>query len=177
MHSIRMAEWGPGGFLQNYCVIRAKFVIICVLYCRVAFVGIQPERLTAEGFSPSALSRGWSVCATPGMPAIIVKASGRRESSCQGSRYSRSSQRIKWGGMIPRVTLRFTLGYEPLALLGHSTFQVVWPVVLTRIFTELSGFPQIILGQRDKRVIISLARLRTWLSAIINHPLRGWAVD
>ena len=62
-----------------------------------------------------------------------------------------------WVGMIPRVTLRFTLGYEPLALLGHSTFQVVWPVVLTRIFTELSGFPQIILGQRDKRVIIILS--------------------
>ena len=63
-----MAEWGPGGFLQNYCVIRAKFVIICVLYCRVAFVGIQPERLNAEGFSPSALSRGLSVSATPGIP-------------------------------------------------------------------------------------------------------------
>ena len=66
MHSIRTAEWGPGGFLQNYCVIRAKFVIICVLYCRVAFVGIQPERLNAEGFSPSALSLGWSDSATPG---------------------------------------------------------------------------------------------------------------
>ena len=78
--------------------------------------------------------------------------------------------RIKWGGMIPRVSLRFTLGYEPLALLGHSTFQVVWPVVLTRIFTELSGFPQIILGQRDKRVC-------AWLSAVINHPLRGRTVD
>ena len=156
MHSIRTAEWGPGGFLQNYCVIRAKFVIICVLYCRVAFVGIQPERLNAEGFSPSALSRGWSVSATPGVPAIIVKASGRRENSCQGSRYSRFSNALWWGDRLPRVTLRFTLGYEPLALLGHSTFQVVWPVVLTRIFTELSGFPQIILGQRDKQVTIIL---------------------
>ena len=170
MHSIRTAEWGPGGFLQNYCVIRAKFVIICVLYCRVAFVGIQPERLTAEGFSPSALSRGWSVSATPGVPAIIVKASGRRESSCQGSRYSRFSNALWWGDRLPRVSLRFTLGYEPLALLGHSTFQVVWPVVLTRIFPELSGFPQIILGQRDTRVC-------AWLSAVINHPLRGRAVD
>ena len=61
-----------------------------------------------------------------------------------------------WVGMIPRVTLRFTLGYEPLALHGHSTFQVVWSVVLTRIFTELGGFPQIILGQRDKQVTIIL---------------------
>ena len=33
--------------------------------------------------------------------------------------------RIMWGGTIPRVTLRSTLGYEPLASLGHSTFQVV----------------------------------------------------
>ena len=33
--------------------------------------------------------------------------------------------RIIWGGTILRVTLRSTLGYEPLAALGHSTFQVV----------------------------------------------------
>ena len=30
--------------------------------------GIQPERLNAEGFSPSALSRGWSVSVTLGIP-------------------------------------------------------------------------------------------------------------
>ena len=35
-----------------------------------------------------------------------------------------SFRRIKWGGMIPGVTLRCTPGYEPLAPLGHSTFQV-----------------------------------------------------
>ena len=29
------------------------------------------------------------------------------------------------GGTIPGVTLRYTPGYEPLAPLGHSTFQVV----------------------------------------------------
>ena len=33
--------------------------------------------------------------------------------------------RIMVGVIIPRVTLRSTLGYEPLAALGHSTFQVV----------------------------------------------------
>ena len=33
--------------------------------------------------------------------------------------------RIIVGVMIPRVTLRSTPGYEPLATLGHSTFQVV----------------------------------------------------
>ena len=49
------------------------FVIICVLYCRVAFGGIQPERLNAEGFSPSAFSRGLSVSATPGIPAPLKK--------------------------------------------------------------------------------------------------------
>ena len=67
------------------------FVIICVLYCRVAFGGIQPERLNAEGFSPSAFSRGLSVSATPGIPAPLKKASGGREISCHGSRFSRSS--------------------------------------------------------------------------------------
>ena len=47
----------------------------------------------------------------------------RRESS----RYTSDIRvlRIMWVGMIPRVTLRSTLGYEPLASLGHSTFQVV----------------------------------------------------
>ena len=35
--------------------------------------GNQPERLNAEGFSPSARSRGWSVIATHGMPAIPGK--------------------------------------------------------------------------------------------------------
>ena len=129
MHSMKTAEWGPGGFLQNYCVIRAKFVIICVLYCRVAFVGIQPERLNAEGFSPSALSRGWSVSATPGVPAIIVKASGRRESSCQGSRYSRSS-RITVGdndtegyaSLHPR--LRATRSARAFDLSGRATLGI-----------------------------------------------------
>ena len=33
--------------------------------------------------------------------------------------------RITMGVTIPRVTLRSAPGYEPLALLGHSTFQVV----------------------------------------------------
>ena len=47
-------------------------------------VGVQPERLNAEGFSPRALSRGWSVSATLGMPYDPRKASERRESSRQG---------------------------------------------------------------------------------------------
>ena len=33
--------------------------------------------------------------------------------------------RIMVGGTIPGVTLRYTPGYEPLAPLGPSTFQVV----------------------------------------------------
>ena len=36
--------------------------------------GIQPERLNAEGFSPSGRSRGWSVSVTPGMPTSPRKA-------------------------------------------------------------------------------------------------------
>ena len=43
--------------------------------------GNQPERLNAEGFSPSARSRGWSVSATLGMPTIPGKASEVRESA------------------------------------------------------------------------------------------------
>ena len=46
-------------------------------------VGIQPERLNAEGFSPRALSRGWSVSVTLGLPYDPRKASERRESSRQ----------------------------------------------------------------------------------------------
>ena len=53
--------------------------------------GIQPERLNAEGFSPRALSRGWSVSVTLGMQGNKEKASERRENSRLGSRYSRSS--------------------------------------------------------------------------------------
>ena len=46
--------------------------VICCDY--FACEGIQPERLKAEGFSPSARSRGWSVSATPGMPTSPRKA-------------------------------------------------------------------------------------------------------
>ena len=64
---------------------------LCLL-CRGGMRGIQPERLNAEGDSPSALSRGLSVSATPGKPSSPPrKASERRESSRRGSRYSRSS--------------------------------------------------------------------------------------
>ena len=65
--------------------------------------------------------------------------------------------RIMRGGMIPRVTLRCTPGYEPLASLGHSTIQVVLAVwfyhgfsrmlcglVLPRIYTNnYHGFTQL----------------------------------
>ena len=45
-------------------------VVMRLLVCE----GIQPERLNAEGDSPSALSRGVSVSATPGIPTIKRKA-------------------------------------------------------------------------------------------------------
>ncbi|MBS7375563.1 MAG: hypothetical protein KIG52_06430 [Muribaculaceae bacterium] len=56
--------------------------------------------------------------------------------------------RIMWGVTIPRVSRRYTPGYEPLAALGHSTFQVVLRSFLPRIFTDIGdwfylGFPQI----------------------------------
>ncbi|MBS7375336.1 MAG: hypothetical protein KIG52_05245, partial [Muribaculaceae bacterium] len=43
----------------------------------------------------------------------------------------------------PRVTLRSTPGYEPLAPLGHSTFQVVQVAVFTTDFHRIMhGFSQ-----------------------------------
>ena len=49
--------------------------------------------------------------------------------------------RIMVGVMIPRVTLRSTPGYEPLAPLGHSTFQVVlWlSAAVKQVTISLSG--------------------------------------
>ena len=39
----------------------------------IGMQGIQPERLNAEGDSPSAFSRGWSVSVTPGMLVLKEK--------------------------------------------------------------------------------------------------------
>ena len=74
---------------------RADFCFIAVRYSRLVAVGRwmrhecyggdgkQPERLNAEGFSPSAFSRGLSVSATPGTVAAPGKASEGRESCRQ----------------------------------------------------------------------------------------------
>ena len=86
-------------------------------------MGIQPERLNAEGDSPSAFSRGWSVSVTPGMP--VLKEKRLEDANVVAKVADIRVLRIMWGGTIPRVTLRSTPGYEPLASLGHSTFQVV----------------------------------------------------
>ena len=87
-------------------------------------MGIQPERLNAEGFSPSACSRGWSVSATPGIPTT-PKEKRLEDANVVAKVAAIRVLRIMWGITIPRVTLRSTPGYEPLASLGHSTFQVV----------------------------------------------------
>ena len=89
----------------------------------MAFGGIQPERLNAEGFSPSARSRGWSVSATPG--TLTTKEKRLNDAKAAAKEADIRVLRIMVGVMIPRVTLRSTPGYEPLAALGHSTFQVV----------------------------------------------------
>ena len=86
--------------------------------------GIQPERLNAEGDSPSALSRGLSVSATPGIPTT-PKEKRLNDAKAAAEASDIRVLRITVGVTIPRVTLRFTLGYEPLAPLGRSTFQVV----------------------------------------------------
>ena len=85
--------------------------------------GVQPERLNAEGFSPSALSRGWSVSATPGTPT--TKEKRLKAAKAAAKEADIRVLRIMVGETIPRVTLRSTPGYEPLASLGRSTFQVV----------------------------------------------------
>ena len=73
-----------GGFTTDFHGIRHGFSQDCVylcficdnlcLLCRGGMRGIQPERLNAEGDSPSALSRGLSVSATPGTPTSTKKS-------------------------------------------------------------------------------------------------------
>ena len=76
------------GFASLHPRLRAtRFARAFDLSGRTAVIGdggIQPERLNAEGFSPRALSRGWSVSVTLGMQGNKEKASERRESSRQG---------------------------------------------------------------------------------------------
>ena len=98
--------------------------IIAAMVCE----GIQPERLNAEGDSPSALSRGLSVSATPGIPTT-PKEKRLNDAKAAAEASDIRVLRITVGVTIPRVTLRFTLGYEPLAPLGRSTFQVVLTVI------------------------------------------------
>ena len=54
-------------------VIRHHLAVMRLFVAIECCVGIQPERLNAEGDSPSALSRGCSVSATPGMPVLKEK--------------------------------------------------------------------------------------------------------
>ena len=86
--------------------------------------GNQPERLNAEGNSPSACSRGLSVSATPGTVCLQGKRLKDANVAAKEADF-RVFQTHNGGVMIPRVSLRYTPGYEPLAPLGPSTFQVV----------------------------------------------------
>ena len=69
----------------------------------VCCVGIQPERLNAEGDSLSALSRGWSISVTPGMP--VLKEKRLEDANVVAKVADIRVLRIMWGGTIPRVTL------------------------------------------------------------------------
>ena len=75
--------------------------------------------------------------------------------------------RIMVGVMIPRVTLRFTLGYEPLASLGHSTFQVV---LRWGFYTDFADF--FVWWCEVKRVIISLSEASLRLIGITLAVMR-----
>ena len=125
--------------------------VICCGYsvCEVS----QPERLNAEGFSLSALSRGWSVSATLGMKGNKEKASERRESSRRGSRYSRSSH---YGGVARYRGFRFA----PPPATSHSLRSGVRPfrsccgvVFLSRIFSDsvMVALPRIYAGDCARR--------------------------
>ena len=98
--------------------------------------GNQPERLNAEGVSPSALSRGLSVSATPGILSSPRK--GGRESSRYGSRFSRSSHN---GGASRYRGFRFATPPAKSHSLrsGFRPFRSCcgWRVVLTQIYTDL----------------------------------------
>ena len=112
------------------------------------------------------LAEGVSVSATPGMLNIPEKRKTRKQSTRKP--IFAFFIRILVGVMIPRVTLRSTPGYEPLASLGHSTFQVVLRVVLTQIFTELStDFHGFYCGSVDRQVTVSLTEALRRLSAMI----------
>ena len=62
--------------LNNNFFISCSWTRLFVTTCGYAVIGmrgIQPERLNAEGDSPSALSRGLSVSATPGAVSPLEK--------------------------------------------------------------------------------------------------------
>ena len=110
--------------------------LCCVNLCflkRGGGDGIQPERLNAEGDSLRALSRGWSVSVTPGIPSSPRKASERRESSSRGSRYSRSSHNggrhdtEGYASLHPR--LRATRSARAFDLSGCAA-AIFWPIGL-----------------------------------------------
>ena len=63
-----------------------------------------------------------------------------------------SFRRIMVVVTIPRVSLHYTPGYEPLASLGHSTFQVV---LRWGFYTDFADF--FVWWCEVKRVIISLS--------------------
>ena len=129
--SFRRIKWGgmiPGvslrytpGYEPLASLGRSTFQVVLRLFAAViGCEGIQPERLNAEGFSPSALSRGLSVSATPGMPSSSRKASERRENSRQGSRFSRSSHlggrydTEGYASLHPRLrATRFARAFDP----------------------------------------------------------------
>ena len=64
--------------------VRAIFVIIGVFYLPNRRVGIQPERLNAEGEARVLLAGVWSVSVIPGIPVIKRKAFEWSESIRRG---------------------------------------------------------------------------------------------
>ena len=86
--------------------------------------GIQPERLNAEGEARVLLAGGVAK-RNPRNIVIPMKSVWRTRKQSPRKPIFASFRRIMVVVTIPRVSLRYTPGYKPLASLGLSTFQVV----------------------------------------------------
>ena len=87
--------------------------------------GIQPERLNAEGEARVLLAEGGASAQPPEYRHHQEKRLEDAKAAAKASDIRVLRIMVGWHDTEGYASL--TLGYEPLALLGHSTFQVVLP--------------------------------------------------
>ena len=141
--------------------------IIAAMVCE----GIQPERLNAEGDSPSALSRGLSVSATPGIPTTP------KEKRLNDAKTAAKASDIR--------VLRIMVGWHDTE--GYASLHPRLRATRSARAFDLSGRAAVI--GCGKWVIISLSEAVLWVGSgtphrslrslcvvlTINQPLRGCA--